>query len=159
VRRIATQAGLAFPPPLVWQVLADFNSYSEWNPLNVAASGVAVRGARIAMTFANPARPGRFVRQTVTVTACDPPRLLAWRGYVPLLFEGVHSFVLEPDGSGTRLFHGEVQKGLVPQLLFSDGVLGERFVPAYEAANRALAARLEQLFGASTSPNGAADGW
>ena len=147
MRRIETEARIDFPPHLVWQVLADFDSYSGWNPLNVAARGVARPGARIAMTFANPARPGGLVRQKVTIIACEPPTRLAWRGHVPLLFDGVHSFDLEPAGAGTRMLHAETQKGLVPLLLFRDRALRERFVPAYEAMNRALAARLAFLFG------------
>jgi len=49
-------------------VLADFDSYAEWNPLNIRAEGIARAGARIPMTFINPARPGSTIDQTVTVT-------------------------------------------------------------------------------------------
>jgi hypothetical protein len=143
-KRVLTSIHLAAPPGRVWDVLADFRRYSEWNPLTVEAAGEAVAGARVRMRFLNLARPGATVRQTVTVTRAEPGRVLAWRGHVPLLFTGDHLFELAREGGGTRLFHSETLSGLVPRT-FSDALIEGRFVPAYEACNRALAARLEAL--------------
>jgi hypothetical protein len=95
------------------------------------------------MTFINPARPGATVKQIVTVTRCEPGRALAWRGYVPLLFDGTHFFDLAAEGGGTRLLHGEDQSGLIPWTYRK--LVQERFVPAYEALNSALEVRLRQL--------------
>jgi hypothetical protein len=144
VNRIRTEALLPFAPERVWAVLADFGRYAEWNPLNIRAEGEARLGARVPMTFINPARAGKTVSQTVTVTACEPGRRLAWRGHIPLLFDGLHSFELEPRAGGTHLLHGEDQSGLIT-LAFSKRVIAEKFVPAYEAMNRALAARLQAI--------------
>ena len=143
VNRIRTETHLPFPPGRVWAVLADFDSYAEWNPLNIRASGKAALWARIAMTFVNPAKPGATVKQTVTITRCEPGRALAWRGYVPLLFDGVHFFELEAEAGGTRLRHGEDQSGLIPWTYRH--IVESKFVPAYEAFNRALEVRLRQL--------------
>jgi hypothetical protein len=142
--RILTSIHLPHAPGRVWGVLADFGRYAEWNPLNLEASGEATVGARVRMRFVNPARPGATVRQVVTVTRAEPGRALAWRGHVPLLFTGDHLFELAPEAGGTRLFHSETLSGLIPWS-FSDAVIEERFVPAYEACNRALAARLSAL--------------
>jgi len=144
MNRIRTEALLPFEPDRVWAVLADFDSYARWNPLNVRAAGRAALGARIPMTFVNPARPGTTVSQTVRITACEPGRRLEWVGHIPLLFRGRHFFELTPEAGGTRLRHGEDQSGLVP-LTFSAAVIADRFVPAYEALNRALGRRLEAL--------------
>lgn len=141
MKSIRTVIFVDAPPDCVWSVLVDFDAYEEWNPLNVRASGRAAPGTRIPMTFRNPARDGATVRQTVTVTACEPGRRLEWVGRVPLLFRGRHVFELEPEWSGTRVQQGEDMSGLIP-LAFTRRTIERRFVPAYEAANRALAARV-----------------
>jgi hypothetical protein len=144
MKRIRTEHWLPYSPADVWAVLADFDSYAEWNPLNIRARGEARLGARIPMTFINPARPGSTVTQTVTITACVPGRELAWRGYIPLLFKGDHFFKLASEGQGTCLVHGENSTGLIP-MIFSPTIIVENFVPAYEAMNRALVERLALL--------------
>ncbi len=126
-------------------MLADFDSYALWNPLNIRAQGKAAPGARIPMTFVNPARPGATVKQTVTVTRCEAGRALAWRGTVPLLFDGLHFFELTPEADGTRLLHGEDQTGLIPWSYRR--LVQSHFVPAYEAFNVALEERLRVVAG------------
>ena len=143
-KRILTSIYLPHAPGRVWTVLADFAHYRDWNPLNLEASGEARIGAKVAMRFLNPAKPGATVRQTVRVTRAEPGHILAWRGHVPLLFTGDHLFELTPEAGGTRLFHSETLSGLIPWRLADDRIERD-FVPAYEACNRALAARLEAL--------------
>jgi hypothetical protein len=141
MHRIRTEAFIPAAPDDVWRILADFDRYHEWNPLNLRAKGEARLGAKIPMTFRNPARPGATISQVVTVVACDPGRALAWAGWVPLLFRGRHFFTLEPEGQGTRLWHGEDLRGLLA-MGFSRDQVARDFVPAYAAVNKALAARL-----------------
>jgi hypothetical protein len=142
MKTIRTEAFIPATPARVWAVLTDFDAYAEWNPLNVKASGEARPGGKIRTTFVNPAgAPGATVTQTVILTTFEPERALAWSGNVPLLFRGRHHFNLTPDGEGTRLLHGEDLSGLIA-MTFSDGILAEKFVPWYEAVNRALAERV-----------------
>ena len=141
MHQIRTEAFLPAPPDKVWAILADFDAYAAWNPLNVKASGKASPGARIPMTFRNPARDGATIDQTVTVTVCEPGRALEWVGRVPLLFKGRHVFHLSPAGPGTRLEHGEDLSGFIAWTI-SNKTIDEKFVPAYEAVNMALATRL-----------------
>lgn len=141
MHRIRTETVISAAPEQVWAVLADFDRYAEWNPLNIRAAGQARLGDRIAMTFLNLARPGSTIDQTVTIVACAPGRSLAWGGEIPLLFKGRHHFTLMAEGEGTRLLHGEDLGGLIP-MTFSKARIERDFVPAYEAVNRALAARV-----------------
>ena len=141
MHKIRTEAILAAPPDRVFAVLADFERYREWNPLTLKASGRAALGARVPMTFVNPGRPGVTISQTVKVTACDPGRKLEWVGRIPLIFTGRHFFELEPWEGGTRLRHGEDLSGYVAWTIRKSAI-AEHFVPAYEALNTALAARL-----------------
>ncbi|MDO8377430.1 SRPBCC domain-containing protein [Phenylobacterium sp.] len=143
---IRTDALIPAAPEAVWAVLADFARYREWNPLNLEAHGEAVLGAKIPMVFRNlgSAKPGATISQTVTLVACEPGKALAWAGSVPLLFRGRHHFTLSPEGGGTRLLHGEDLRGLIP-MTFSKAQIARDFVPAYEAVNAALAARVAAL--------------
>ncbi|HEU4969471.1 SRPBCC domain-containing protein [Sphingomonas sp.] len=143
-KRVLTSIFLPYAPARVWTVLADFDRYRDWNPLNLEAEGDPRVGSQVAMRFVNPARPGTTIRRTVTITRADPGRALAWRGHVPLLFTGDHLFELCHEAGGTRLFHSETLSGLIPWRL-TDDQIEQAFVPAYEACNRALAARLDAL--------------
>lgn len=143
-KRVLTSIYLAHSRERVWDVLADFGRYAEWNPLNLEAEGEARVGARVKMRFLNPVKPGATVRQTVTITRAERGRVLAWRGHVPILFTGDHVFDLTPETSGTRLIHSERLSGLIPWRL-TDEQVETAFVPAYEACNQALAERLEAL--------------
>jgi hypothetical protein len=138
---IRTECLIPAAPEAVWAVLAAFDRYAEWNPLNIKAAGQARLGARIPMTFLNLSKPGTTIDQTVTVVACEPGRSLAWGGSVPLLFKGRHHFTLTPEGQGTRLQHGEDLRGLIP-MTFSKAQIIRDFIPAYEALNTALTARV-----------------
>jgi hypothetical protein len=141
---IRTEALIPAPPEAVWAVLADFDRYAEWNPLNLRARGEARLGAKVAMTFRNLAQPSGTIDQTVTLVACEPGRSLAWAGWVPLLFRGRHHFTLTPEGQGTRLLHGEDLRGLIA-MTFSKAQIARDFIPAYAAVNTALAARVANL--------------
>lgn len=144
--RIRTQAVIAATPGAVWAVLADFARYPDWNPLNLEAHGEARPGAKIPMVFRNlaSARPGATISQTVTLVACEPGKSLAWAGHVPLLFRGRHHFTLDAVAGGTRVLHGEDLSGLIPMTI-SKARIARDFVPAYEAVNVALAARVAAL--------------
>jgi hypothetical protein len=141
MHQIRTEAFLAASPDDVWKVLADFDRYAEWNPLNLKARGKGAPGARIPMTILNPVRPDRPLSMAMRINRFEPGRALEWIGSVPLLFQGRHFFNLTPEGAGTRLRHGEDQSGLISRS-FSPEVIRDKFVPAYEACNRALAERI-----------------
>lgn len=142
-RQITTRAFLRYSPEQVWAVLADFASYSEWNPLNVEADGSAKAGAYIWMRFIDPGRPGRILKQRVQVTVAEEPRKIEWLGRVPLLFSGRHFFTLRPLKDGTELTHGEILSGLIPTFWGEERLKLQR--RAYEEMNRALSRRLAQL--------------
>ncbi|WP_309645898.1 SRPBCC domain-containing protein [Phenylobacterium sp.] len=145
MHRIRTEAWIPARPEQVWAVLADFARYPDWNPLNLEAVGEAKVGARVAMVFRNlPGKPGSLIRQTVRIVAVEPARELAWAGNVPLIFKGRHGFLLTPEGSGTRVVHTESLSGLLPAT-WSAVRVARDFVPAYEAVNTALAARIAGL--------------
>jgi hypothetical protein len=138
---IRTHAQIGAEADDIWAVLADFDAYAEWNPLNIRAKGQAVLGLKVPMTFLHLPSTEKTIDQTVTVTTCEPGRALAWSGSVPLLFKGRHHFSLTSNDEGTLLEHGEDLRGIISATI-SKAVVAEHFVPAYGAVNVALAKRL-----------------
>ncbi|WP_269716805.1 SRPBCC domain-containing protein [Caulobacter sp. NIBR2454] len=142
---IRTECFIPASPDRVWAVLADFERYAEWNPLNVEARGQARLGAKIFTRFRNLAGDAtKTVGQTVRIVACEPGRELAWAGNVPLLFTGRHGFLLTAEGQGTRVVQTEALSGLLP-LLWGEARIARDFVPAYAEVDKALDARVAAL--------------
>ena len=143
MHQIRTEAIIPAMPDAVWAVLADFERYGEWNPLNLEAYGAAKVGVKVKMVFRNLAGKG-VIRQTTRIVAAEPGRELAWSGHVPLVFAGRHGFLLTPHAEGTHVLHTEVLGGLLPAT-WSRARIACDFTPAYEAVNQALAARVAAL--------------
>ena len=142
MHQIRTEAIIPATPDAVWAVLADFERYGEWNPLNLEAHGRAQVGSKAKMVFRNLAGQG-VIRQTVKIVAAEPGRELAWSGHVPLLFAGRHGFLLSEHAQGTHVLHTEVLGGLLPAT-WSKAKIARDFTPAYDAVNQALAHRVAE---------------
>lgn len=103
------------PPEAVWAVLTDVEAYPEWNPHVRFASADLTAGGRLEIQVQ--VGGGRVRSMPVRVVAFDPPRRLAWVGRAGTrwLFEGRHSFELDPldDGARTRLTNAERARGLL----------------------------------------------
>ncbi len=120
-------------PVRVYDVLADFGRWSEWNP-TFRARGVAAVGARLLILprstpLVLPAR----------VRVADRGVALSWGGGGPLGAEAEHTLRLEATDDGCILHHQEVFEGplaVVTRLV--KGVLDGR----YAAMDDALEARL-----------------
>ena len=129
-------------PERVWEVLADFGAYDEWNPFLTHIEGRAQKGARLTVTFEPPG--GRRVRMRPTVNAAAPPDELRWfgRAGIPGLFDGEHRFAIEDIGGGrSRLVQSEVFSGLLVPL-FKPTIA--RAALGFAAMNEALKTRVER---------------
>ncbi len=107
----------------VWDVLTDFAAYPQWNPFIRQVTGTLATGARLAVRITPPGGRGMTFRPTVL--AATPDRELRWLGrtLVPGLFDGEHSFRLEPLGADrVRLVQAERFSGLLVPVL--GGMLG-----------------------------------
>lgn len=137
MRIVRTDRDVDAPPADVWAVLTDVESYPEWNPHVVAATGTLAEGERMRLTVRT---DGRERVVPVTVTTVDPPRRLEWVGRVGhrALFEARHTFELDPlDGNRTRLSNREELSGPLVRFVVPAGVESN-----YRAMNDALAARV-----------------
>lgn len=80
----------------VWAVLSDFVSYPQWNPFIRSVVGALRQGVRLRITI-QPSG-GRAMRFSPVVLVAEAGRELRWLGrfLIPGLFDGEHSFVIEP---------------------------------------------------------------
>ena len=144
--RLHTEIIIAATPERVWHELTDLRAYPDWNPFITSAHGRLTVGTRLALRM----RPqgGRELSIRPTVREAVPGRRLRWVGHlgVPGLFDGEHSFTIEPidgDGDGVRLVHEERFRGLLVPLF--KRMLVRTTLPAFEAMNRALKERAEHV--------------
>jgi hypothetical protein len=129
-------------PMTVWAVLTDLGGYSAWNPLFVQASGDIAVGRQITLKAAQPG--GRTMAVKVTVLAAEPGAELRWTAGLRGLIGGEHSFVLTPQGTGTRLVQSETFGGLL--VPFSGKVL-RRVQDSFRELNQAIRQQAEATAG------------
>jgi hypothetical protein len=138
---ISREIEIAATPAEVWAVLADVDAYPEWNPFVVRLAGEVREGARLEARIAPPG--GRAMTFTPTVVAAEPERELRWLGRLLVrgLFDGEHSFRIEPlaDG-GSRFVQSERFSGVLVRPLRR--VL-ERTEAGFAQMNAALKRRVE----------------
>ena len=127
----------------VWDVLTDVSTYAEWNPFITKFEGEPIVGARPEIRVAPPgARPMAF---RPTITEVTEGRRLEWLGRVvlPGIFDGRHSFTLEPIANGrTRLTQTEEFSGILVALT---GSMLMKTREGFEAMNESLRLRAEKI--------------
>lgn len=148
MKELRTEIDIAATPEAVWSVLTDFEAFPHWNPFIREASGERKVGEKLRIRVAPSGGKGMVF--TPTVLACEPNRELRWLGRLPIpgLFEGEHSFTLEPiDGARTRLTQREVFTGILVPLLAQSLDGGTK--RGFEAMNLALKERAEKKMSSS----------
>ena len=140
---LSSEIVIAAPSAVVWDVLVDFDSYADWNPVEIQARGDAVVGGKLVHTAQLPGRkPMTFRARIVQAT---PASALAWKGriVVPGLFDVTHHFEIDALGDDqSRLRQFEHFSGvLVP---FMRALLRDTQA-AFELANQAIKHRAERV--------------
>jgi len=117
--RSSQEIEIAGPPEIVWDVLTDFEQWSQRNPdvKSMSFAGPVAPGSE----FKWKAGPGTIVS---TLEAVEPLRRISWRGRT-MSIKAMHEWHLEPRAGGTlvqteetfsgllaRLFRGSLQKTL-----------------------------------------------
>lgn len=144
---IATIIDIRANPARVWRTLTAFADYPAWNPFITTIEGTPAVGARLRVQIRTPGGGVSSFRPRVLIA--EPERQLRWKGRVliPGLFDGEHSFRLEPVPGGVRLHHEErftgVAAALVPASAYARIRLG------FEAMNAALKNRVEETAAAA----------
>jgi len=142
MKEIHTEIEIHAPAERVWQVLTDFAAYPQWNPFIRRIEGEIKVGARL-QVFVQPSG-GKGMSFRPTVLKAEPNREFRWLGHlwVPGLFDGEHSFKVEPLGEDlVRFIQEERFSGLLMPLLTK--MLDRDIRPGFEEMNRALKLRAE----------------
>ena len=141
MREIASEIEINAPALRVWEILADFPSYPEWNRFLPKVKGQPVAGTWIRFVFELPR--GVRVPAVAAVLKAEPGKELRWAGGVRGLFRAEHYFLLEPiDDSRLRFRHGEIFTGVMASTAWRL-VLERGGPPVYEEMNLALKQRAE----------------
>lgn len=141
-RQLHTETIIAASPETVWTILTDFAAFSGWNPFIRRISGKLEPGARLEVELSPPG--GRAMTIRPTLREVQPGHVLRWLGSLglPGLFDGEHSFEIEPLGEGqVRFVQSERFSGILVPLVMS--FVGESTRQGFEAMNQALKERAE----------------
>jgi hypothetical protein len=142
-KQLRAEVEVEASPERVWEVLTDFAAYRQWNPFIVEAAGHAVPGGRLELRMRLPGRRPTTIRPEVV--EAEPGRRLRWLGrvLVPGLFDGEHSFALEPAGPGrVRVVQQEEFRGLAARPILA--LIAKPTLAGFQQMNQALKARVEQ---------------
>lgn len=133
---------IAAPPEQVWQILTDLASYPQWNPFVVSATGKLLEGERLQVHLCPP--DSRSVTVRPTLSSVVPGQELRWKGALGPggLFDGEHTFRLQPLGRGTHFVQQERFTGALVPLVLPH--LTDRIQQGFEEMNAALRTRAEQ---------------
>jgi len=142
IREIYTQVTINAPAERVWAITMDTGRYPEWNPFIKSVHGDLRPGARIRVNL-HPAN-SHTTPIFPTVLAVEPNHELRWRGHalIPGLFDGEHSFTVEPTGPNScRFIQQEKFSGsLVP---FAWRWITTDVIAGFREMNQALKLRAE----------------
>ena len=142
MKRLDTQIEIDAPAKLVWEVLTDFASYPQWNPFIRHISGRLAPGERLQARLEPPG--GLAMTFKPKVLMAEPNRELRWLGHllVPGVFDGEHSFTIEPlEENRVRFHQREAFKGLLVPLFARSLEINTQ--QGFEEMNRALKERAE----------------
>lgn len=127
---------------VIWNILTDFARYPQWNPFIKSIEGQVQKGEKLRVVIQPPG--GKAMTFTPTLLVVHPGRELRWRGrlFIPGLFDGEHSFQIEPTGNtACRFVHKEEFSGLLVPLLWKS--LDTTTRQGFQAMNEALKKRSE----------------
>jgi len=142
MKELHTQIDISASAERVWQLLTDFASYPQWNPFIRRISGEPTTGERLNVRLEPPESRGITLRPKV-LTA-EPNHQLRWLGhlFVPGLFDGEHSFVIQSlEGDRVRFVQREAFGGLLVPLFARS--LDTSTLLGFEEMNQALKERAE----------------
>lgn len=141
-RTIRTSIEIDAPADRVWDILINFDDYLKWNPFITNIQGEAVQGAQLEV-FIRPSG-GKGMTFKSKVIKCEPNMEFRWKGklFVPGLFDGEHSFQINPIGDNRVEFvQQENFSGTLVGLVLR--MIGKATQQGFEAMNLALKTQAE----------------
>ncbi len=138
LQEIKTDIEISAPPSKVWSILSDINKWQEWSPIIKESRGAATVGSEltIGMIGKTEGEPGPVYNPVIT--ELDEPKHLRWKAHMlsGFIFTNYKILELEETGSGTRLIHKELFRGLLAPIFC--GQMEEGVPPMLNSMNQAL---------------------
>ena len=135
--QINTSIIIQSKPSAVWKVLTEFEKYPFWNPFIKSIVGKIEVGKKFTVKFdSNTFKP--------TALVYNPNSEFTWLGrlFLPGIFDGKHSFILEENQDGsTTLFQQESFSGILVPLLKKK--LAKEITDKFKLLNEGLKVRVE----------------
>lgn len=125
------------PSEKVWQVLTDFEKYSEWNPTMQLIKGEIKEGNTVTYQFTQDEQKKYDI--PAKVVKVIPNELLNQKGGIPLVLTYNHRYILEPQGNKTKVTITENYNGIGVNFWNPKEV-----EKAYKKLNLALKKRVEE---------------
>lgn len=137
MKNITTSIIINAPITKVWNVFADFENYSNWNPFIKSVEGNIEKGNQIKVVLT----PEGMSEQVFKPQVLDfsPNQSFRWKGKLGIngIFDGEHYFNFETvEGGKTKLTHGENFSGIMSGLILK--MIGKNTENGFHAMNEAL---------------------
>ncbi len=143
MREIRTEIQIAASPEKVWSILANFNTWKNWNPIVSDASGDAALGSELTVVMCG--KDGKASQKyKPVITVFQKPKSLHWRAKMmaKVLFTNDKILELKEVSGGTNVIHSELFGGFMVPMFWS---MMKREVPTMlEKMNTALKKKVEE---------------
>jgi hypothetical protein len=141
-KELYTEIEIDAPAAKVWDILANFDQYGDWNPFIKSISGDMSEGSQLRVTI----QPvgGKPMHFRPTAIRIQIHQEFRWLGhlFVPGLFDGEHYFQIEEVSENTvRFVQGEQFRGILVPLLW--GSMESGTTAGFKAMNAALKQKAE----------------
>ncbi len=141
-KHVRTEIEINAPANVVWSILSDFDAVAEWNDFIRHLEGDSTVGSKLVVEiWLADRKPMTFKPRLLAYEANSE---LRWKGrlLMPGVFDGEHSFVIEPiDDNRVRFVHSETFSGVLVPVMFNG--MKKDVVSSFESFNRSLKARAE----------------
>ncbi len=141
-KQLSSEILINSSPESVWAIITDFPSYPNWNPFIRMVTGEIKVGSKLKIFIQPPG--GRGITFKPVLQKVEANRELRWLGrlYLPWLFDGEHSLIIEPSrGKYVKFIQREKFTGLL--VPFTRSLLGGT-IRGFEEMNVALKQKAEQ---------------
>jgi hypothetical protein len=138
LQEIETVIEISAPPSKVWAVITDINNWKEWSPIIKESHGTASVGSELTITMIGKEEGKDGPKYSPIITELNEPHYFKWRAHMlaDFVFTNYKIFELEETGSGTRLTHKELFKGLLAPVFC--GKMEEGVPPMLNSMNTAM---------------------
>lgn len=104
---LKTEIQVSATPKRVWAILTDFEKFSKWNPFIKNIEGEVKAGERLTVRIPPPNSKEMVFKPVVKSAFAN--KAFNWAGHFlfPGVFDGEHTFKIEPNETGSLLIQKE----------------------------------------------------